>query len=103
MAAIVLTFAASVFAMGQQSQGKIMGTVKDADGAILSNVEVSLKFANQAVARATVTDAEGKFTLDDVAPGTYQIVVQRTGFLPFSSAVHITSGDTKNLAIVLEI
>src|SRR6185503_1692813 len=103
VAAIVLTLATSFFAMGQQSQGKITGTVKDADGAILSNVEVSLKFANQAVARATVTDAEGKFALDDVALGTYQIVVQRTGFMTYRSAVQVTSGDTKDLAIVLEV
>ena len=103
VAAIVLTLATSLFAMGQQSQGKITGTVKDADGAIVSGVNVSLELSNQAVARATVTDAEGKFGLDDVPPGTYQIVVERTGFLPYRSAVQITPGDTKDLAIILEV
>ena len=76
VAAIVLTLATSLFAMGQQSQGKITGTVKDARGAIVSGVNVSLQLSNQAVARATVTDAEGKFALEDVVPGTYQIVVE---------------------------
>ena len=66
-------------------------------------MNVSLQLSNQAVARATVTDAEGKFALEDVAPGTYQIVVERTGFLQYRSAVQITPGDTKNLAIILEV
>src|SRR5688572_10631315 len=100
---LVLTFAMTLVAMGQNSQGKITGTVKDADGAIVSGVEVSLQLPNQAVARATVTDAKGNFTLDDIAPGTYQLVVEHTGFLPFRSAVQITSGDTKQVPVVLEV
>ena len=100
---IILTLAMVSIANAQNSQGKVTGTVKDADGAILSGVDVSLQVANQAVTRATVTDAEGKFTLDGVAPGTYQIVVERTGFLPFRQAVQITSGVTKDVAVVLQV
>jgi outer membrane receptor protein involved in Fe transport len=103
LAAIVLTFATSVFAIGQQSQGKITGTVKDSHGAIISGVKVSLQLANQAVTRATVTDANGKFTLDGIAPATYQLIVERTGFIPHRSAVQITPGDAKDLPIVLEV
>ena len=100
---ILLTFAMTVIAIGQQSHGKITGTVKDAEGAIVSGVQVSLQLANQAVTRATVTDADGKFTLDDVAPGTYQVVVERTGFITYRSAVQVTPGHTKDLAVVLEV
>ncbi|HKR22339.1 MAG TPA: TonB-dependent receptor, partial [Pyrinomonadaceae bacterium] len=87
----------------QSSPGKITGTVKDADGAILSGVDVSLQLPTQAVPRATVTNAEGKFTLDNIEPDTYQIVVKRVGFLPYRSAVLVTAGDTKELAIVLDV
>jgi len=69
---IVLTFASSLLAVGQSSPGKITGTVKDADGAILSGVNVSLQLPTQAVPRATVTDAQGKFTLDNIE-GPYQV------------------------------
>ncbi|HEU4714463.1 MAG TPA: TonB-dependent receptor [Pyrinomonadaceae bacterium] len=100
---IVLTFASSLVAVGQSSPGKITGTVKDAGGAILSGVDVSLQLPTQAVPRATVTDAQGKFTLDNIEPDTYQIVVKRVGFLPYRSAVLITAGDTKDLAIVLDV
>lgn len=101
--AIVLTFATSFVVFGQNSQGKIRGTIKDADGAIVSGVDVSLQLANQAVTRATVTDASGNFTLDNIEPGTYQLVVERTGFISYRSAVQITPGNTKELPVVLEI
>src|SRR5688572_31629871 len=63
---IFLTFAIVAIANGQNSDGKITGSVKDNDGALLSGVSVSLQLANQAVTRAVVTDAEGKFTLANI-------------------------------------
>ena len=101
--AILFTLAMPFSVFGQNSEGKITGSVKDGDGAIVSGVSVSLHLPNQAVARATVTDASGNFTLDNIAPGTYEVVVERTGFLTYRSAVQITSGDNKQLPIVLEL
>ncbi|HET8781330.1 MAG TPA: TonB-dependent receptor, partial [Pyrinomonadaceae bacterium] len=100
---LVLTIAITMIAMGQNSQGKITGTIKDAEGAAVSGAGVSLQLAHQAITRATVTDAEGKFTLDNVAPGTYQVIIERKGFITYRQAVQIRSGDTKQLAIELEI
>ncbi|HTG86763.1 MAG TPA: TonB-dependent receptor [Pyrinomonadaceae bacterium] len=93
----------SVAAAGQESEGKITGSVKDEDGAIVSGVSVSLLLQNQAVAGLVVTDGEGKFTFEHVKPGTYQVVVERTGFVKHRSAVQVTPGDTKELAIALEV
>jgi outer membrane receptor for ferrienterochelin and colicin len=94
----------SFSALGQEPEtGKVKGSVKDDNGAIVAGVNVSLYLPNQAVARATVTDASGKFLLDNVAPGTYQLVVERTGFLTYREAVQITPGDTKELPVVLEV
>jgi outer membrane receptor protein involved in Fe transport len=100
---LVFTLAMSIGAVAQESEGKITGSVKDNDDAVVSGVTVSLLLPNQAVSRAAVTDANGNFTLDNIAPGTYQVVVQRTGFMTYREAVQITPGDTKQLAIVLEL
>ena len=51
---------------------------------------------NRAVLRATVTDGEGKFTLDNVAPGDYQLNVERNGFVRHRAAVHVTPGNTQS-------
>src|SRR5688572_20573793 len=96
---LVISFAAQ----SQESGGRITGAVKDNDGAFVSGVSVSLLLPNQAVSRATVTDAEGKFTFDRIAPGSYQVVVERSGFMTYREAVQITPGDTKQLAIDLEV
>jgi hemoglobin/transferrin/lactoferrin receptor protein len=87
----------------QEAQGKLRGRVKDPQGAAVSGVDVSLLLPNQAVVRATVTDAEGDFTIENVPTGTYQINVHREGFLSHRAAVHITSGETRELSIVLEV
>ncbi|HEX6043582.1 MAG TPA: TonB-dependent receptor [Pyrinomonadaceae bacterium] len=100
---ILFTFAMSFTALGQEPEGKVTGSVKDENSAVVSGVTVSLLLSNQAVARATVTDANGNFALDHVAPGTYQVVVERPGFLTHRSAVHVSAGDTKQLPIVLEV
>ncbi len=100
---LVFTLAMSFGAAAQESESKITGSVKDEDGAVVSGVTVLLVLPNQAVARAAVTDADGKFTLDKIAPARYQIVVERTGFVTYRQAVQITPGDTKDLSIVLAL
>ena len=94
----------SVMAAVEESDaGRIKGTVKDSNGAVVSGIDVSLLLPNQAVARATVTDGDGTFTFDDVPPGTYAIHIERSGFVRHRSAVQITSGETRELNIVLEV
>lgn len=93
----------TAIAMGQESEGKITGTVKDNQGAAVDGASVSLQLANQAVTRAAVTEEGGKFALDNVAPGTYQVVLERKGFITYRAAVQITPGATKHLDIELEV
>jgi outer membrane receptor protein involved in Fe transport len=94
---------ASIAVFAQETRGGIKGTVKDADGAAVSGVDVSLLLHNRAVVRATVTDAKGNFTIDNVPAGSYEISVDHTGFLRYRSAVQVTSGETRELNIVLEV
>ena len=93
----------SVMAAVEESEGRIKGTVKDSNDAVVSGIDVSLLLPNQAVWRATVTDAEGTFTFDNVPDGTYGISIERSGFLRHRSAVQVASGETRELNIVLEV
>ena len=99
---ILMSFPPAV-ALGQDAQGTIKGTVKDADGAAVSGVDVSLLLPNQAVLEATVTDANGNFTFANVATGSYEVIVDRTGFRRHRSAVQLAAGDTRELNIALEV
>src|SRR5829696_3079109 len=104
---LVIGFVCSLFtllgAFAQDSGGKITGTVKDPDGAVVSGANVSLLHTNRAVLGATATDAEGRFRLDRIAPGDYQLNVERSGFVQHRSAVHVSHGDTQTVSIVLEL
>lgn len=93
----------SVMAAGEESDGRIKGSVKDSNGAIVSGIDVSLLLPNQAVWRATITDGEGVFVFDNVPDGTYAIYIERSGFSRYRSAVQIVSGETRELNIVLEV
>ena len=105
---VTLTFCLLACAMpfaarAQQSEGRITGTVKDPDGAVVKDATVSLLNTHRAVISATTSDAEGRFTLEKIAPGDYQLNVEGTGFVRHRSAVHVTRGDTHHEDVVLEL
>ena len=101
--ALICTILVCAVALGQTSQGKVTGTVKDPDGATVSGADVSLLHGSRAVVRDTLTDAEGRFTIDNIGPGDYQLNVVRSGFVTHRSAVHVTPGNTSEVAVVLEL
>jgi hemoglobin/transferrin/lactoferrin receptor protein len=90
-------------AVAQDSEGRLSGIVKDPDGAVVSGANVSLLHNNRAVVGSTITDAEGRFTLQNIAPGDYQLNVERSGFVRHRAAVHVTENNAQDLSIVLEL
>ncbi len=102
MLAMFLLAFLPVTLVAQSSGGSVSGTVKDAAGAAISGAEVSLVHS-QAVLRTTVTSADGKFNLENIAPGSYAILVSHSGFGKYSGAVQVTPGDKKELSVSLEV
>jgi hemoglobin/transferrin/lactoferrin receptor protein len=102
LGALLLTAVLSVTVVAQSANGSISGTVKDSAGAAVSGAAVSLTRAH-AILRTTQTGADGKFILDNVAPGSYAIVVTGSGFGSFSSAAQVSSGEKEELDVVLEV
>ena len=92
-----------IFIAQTNSQGRIVGTVKDQRGANVSGAEVSLVHPQQAVLQSTVTDSEGRFTFENVAIGTYEIRVTHTGFGTHRSATQVREKSTHEVTVTLEI
>jgi protocatechuate 3,4-dioxygenase beta subunit len=86
--AAVLISAQSVAPDTQPQKCKLEGQVLSVSGAPLRKAIVRLQPMNQAgnqppsTTYTSPTDAEGKFLLEDVTPGTYSLSASRTGYLP---------------------
>jgi hemoglobin/transferrin/lactoferrin receptor protein len=88
--------------MAQSVNAGISGTVKDSAGAAIAGANVSLMHAH-GIFRSAVTGADGKYQIENVAPGSYGLVVKRSGFGQFNSAIQITPGAQQTVDVELGI
>jgi len=98
----VLLLLTPLMGQAQDDQAKVNGTIRDANGAAVAGVEVSL-LHKEAVVASTVTDASGNFSLSNVPPANYELRVIRTGFSPYRSALSVPSNGLNDVAVVLEV
>src|SRR5262249_17901110 len=76
--AVSMLSAASLF--GQVS-ANVTGLVVDSTGAAIPNATVSLQLPGSASALYTTTSSsDGHFALQSVAPGTYDVTIEKQGF-----------------------
>jgi len=64
----------------QSTGGRILGRVADPTGAVLAGVTVRLLNPGTGVVRDTNTNSSGDYTFVEVAPGTYLVEFEQTGF-----------------------
>jgi hypothetical protein len=65
---------------GQATQGSVIGTVKDPNGAVVAAAAVTLTNTDEGTERTTRTSAVGDYQFLDVKAGKYQVDIQATGF-----------------------
>jgi outer membrane receptor protein involved in Fe transport len=72
-------------AFGQSTtQGAIGGVVKDPQGAIVQNANVTVKNEETNKEMTGTTDSEGRFRVPQLDPGNYTVTVNATGFAAFT-------------------
>jgi outer membrane receptor protein involved in Fe transport len=76
----VLALALATPALAQRTTGGISGTVKDASGAVLPGVTVSVSGPNIVGTQTAVTSEHGFYRFINLPPGDYQLVFRLTGF-----------------------
>src|ERR1700677_1288308 len=77
------------FAVGAVA-ATIQGVVRDPSGAVVAKAEVTVSGAALSAPRAAQTDAQGRFSIDALAPGDYQFSVRAPGFEQFQNSVTIS-------------
>src|SRR5262249_40166816 len=68
-------------ASAQTFRGKILGTVTDPNGAVVSGANVTVKHTSTGLERATTTDDAGNYTVAELPIGPYEVRVEHTGFV----------------------
>jgi hypothetical protein len=74
---LALCFAGAAFG---QAFSSLSGTISDPTGAIVPGVQITLQNPETGVQRTTISDEAGRYSFVQVAPGTYQLTAQLTGF-----------------------
>jgi outer membrane receptor protein involved in Fe transport len=87
----------------QSAQGVVEGTVTDVAGGALKGARVYLMDARQALVAAGETNAEGRFRLDSVEPGSYVLRLARKDFSARRVHVEVREGQTASLNLKLEV
>jgi len=81
-----------------QERASLNGYVRDADtGETLLQANVVL----EGTRRGTATNNEGYYTIGDLAPGTYTVVVSYLGYRSRTEEVTLSAGETRRLDVAL--
>jgi hypothetical protein len=75
---VVLLFSVSLFS--QANFGRILGTVTDQSGGVLSGATVTIIDKDRGVARTLTTDDAGEYNAPTLIPSTYTVRVEAKGF-----------------------
>ena len=77
---VLIVMAASNAVFGQSTFGTILGTVHDTSGAVMPGCAVTAENVGTSAKRATLTDEQGSYTVQNLEPGTYTIKIELPGF-----------------------
>jgi len=92
--ALAVFVACATLASAQDHQARVTGVVTDRSGGALPGVTVSLRGAATAPIN-TVTDGAGRYATPSVAPGTYTIAFELSGFESRTlTNLRLTAGQT---------
>jgi hypothetical protein len=80
IAIFLFTFCAAGIASGQSQEGRILGTVTDQSGGLVKGAHVVITNVDTGVARTLETNDAGDYVAPNLAPGSYKLTVEATGF-----------------------
>src|SRR5438034_10963813 len=100
---IVLCMLALSVPARAQGFGKIVGTVSDPSGAVISNAKVTAIEAGKGFSRTAGTDSDGYYVLDSPRPTEYDFTIEATGLHTFvQTAVTLLTDQTLTLNVSIQ-
>lgn len=101
---LFLTLVLSLAAPGQITSGEILGTVRDASGAVVANAQVQVHNLGTNDRRELTASAEGTFRAPQLPPGSYEVIVIAKGFGKYvQGPITLRSGQNAEIDVKLEV
>ena len=87
----------------QFEYGEILGTIRDASGAVVSGAKVTVRGLDTNVQRSTLTNDQGNYSFPDLRSGNYEVSTSVMGFRPAKSdALLLRVSDRLRMDLTLE-
>ena len=91
-------------AAAQSATATILGTVSDPQGNSVPDASVVAKNLDTGIERTTTTTSDGLYRLPNLAPGDYDVTVEKAGFSKaVAKGVHINVGDLRDVNFKLAL
>ena len=88
----------------QQTTGSILGTVDDAQGAVVVGAQVTAQNSETGLARSVQTSNGGEYRIDFLPPGSYELQVTNAGFRTFrQTGITLQVGQAARVAAHLQL
>ncbi len=89
---------------GQTDQGRIVGTVSDASGAVIPGASVTVKNENTGQSRVVKTSERGLYIATQLQPSNYQITAEAPGMAPAEfTGINLQVGQERTLNISMKL
>src|SRR5450759_2259426 len=87
----------------QTETGQITGTITDPTGAAVPGAKVTVRSAGTGMTRAVESSADGSYTVTNLLPAEYTVVVESPGFAKVERRVVVAVGTRIGQDIRLEV
>ncbi len=96
-------WAAAIPLHAQFEYGEILGTVRDASGAVVSGAKVTVRGLSTNVQASASTNDQGNYSFPDLRSGSYEVATSFKGFRPAKSdALLLRVGDRLRMDLTLQ-
>src|SRR5512135_131668 len=90
--------------MAQTTTAAFQGTVTDSTGGVLAGAQVTASNVETGMKRTATTNAEGRYLLSQLPPGSYQITATMDGFETLvRNGLTLTVGQQANLSLSMKV
>src|SRR5260370_1577245 len=96
----VLLLLASM-AAAQTTQGALVGTVSDPNGARIAGAIVTAEAVGSSLKRVAATNSVGEYRMEGLPPNDYRVTVSATNFSPVTYVVKLTVNSSPTIPVVL--